>query len=221
MTITIDKRQYFEIITSSICGLLFISLFIFEIFDFNEYSKLIACLAFSLIVILLIYYAFSALSTPFTVAIGLSSVVFIGAIFKILHLRGYSLIIMLGSLFEVLAIPILGVLILKKYLKQSNKNKLQLLLFRMLTIYLIVKLFLFSVLKFYSINLDFIFLLPVIFLLSFFTLQDDFQGYHISVKNGIKVLLLLHLTLFSLKMIARTSENYNRQHHLPKIGALY
>lgn len=221
MTTTIDKRQYFEIIASSICGLLFISLFILELFDFSDYSKLIAFLAFSLVFILLIFYAFTALSTPFTLTIGLSSVAFVGAMFKFLHLPGYSLIIMLGSFFEVLAIPILGVLIIKKYLKQSNKNKLQLLLFRLLTIYLIVKLFLIPVLKFYSINFDFLFLLPVIFLLSFFILHEDFQAYHISIKNGIKVLLLLHLTLFCLKMIARTSENYSHQQHLTKIGALH
>lgn len=218
MTSTFNKRAYFEIIALSIYGLLIISLFIFKLIDFKDYLPLITCLTLGIIVILLFYFAYSARSTPFTVTIALSSIVFFGTIFKILHLTGHSLIMMVGMLFSVLTTPILSILILKKYLNRPRKNKLHLLLFRILTIYLLAQFVFFSILKFFSFNIDYLFSLPVIFLLSFLIIQNDFPTYQASIKNGLKTLLLLHVTMFCLQLITRTTENYSRQQHLQEIG---
>ncbi len=218
MTGNFNKRAYFEIIASSIYGLLIISLFIFKLIDIKKYLQLTTFLTLGIIVILLFYFAYSAKSTPFTVTITLSSIVFIGMIFEILHVTGHSFIMKVGMLFSVLTTLILSILILKKYLTSPSKNKLHLLLFKILTIYLLAKIVLLPILKFFTFNIDYLFSLPVIFLLSFLIIQDDFPTYQASIKNGLKTILLLHVTMFCLQLITRTTENYSRQQHLQEIG---
>jgi len=204
MNTNLKRQKYFDFIEASAlsaCGLIFITLYIFQRTDITFLKREFAGLAFGIIAGILIFYGYSSKSTKFSLTLYVCSIMFLGIVMKSLNIPGSALIMAIGQLIIILAIPILAIFIYKDYSSRPRKNQFNFLLIKVLTIYIILKSILTPILGTLSNNFDFLFSLPIIFLLSYLIMQEDFTTYHSSMKNGIKSLLIFYVTVFCLKMI--------------------
>ncbi len=206
-----QKKSNFEKIALAFCGIMFITLFIFKLVSFRPALPIISSLTLGTIVALLIYYAKTAKNRPIALTIILSSIIFLGIFMQNLNLPGGTLLIMAGTILIALSPSILSILILKNYSASHSDIKQNLIILKVLTIYLIADLVFVSILKLLPINVTYLCYLPIIFMVSYLISNKAFSYYAISIKNGLKSLLLVHFTLFSFHLITKISESLTKQ----------
>lgn len=180
---------------------LFFILYLLKITEIQAGQTIICLTVLSAVLLTLYYYLYLSQSTLLRVLLGLSSAVIIGAVLKIFHVQGASLILMVGTIADTLARPVLIGLILKRYsseVKEVRGHLIAILTIQILSIACSILAQKFDIdLKPIALLTD----LTLLLLMSLTFLRDSFPEMNKFIQATIKSLLLLQLTTMCIRII--------------------
>jgi hypothetical protein len=197
MNIT-NQNYRIEFVIWPLIPTLFFILYILKINEIQAGQTMIGLTVIFAVLLTLYYYLYQSQSILLRVILGLSSAVIIGAVLKIFHVKGASLILIVGTIVDTIARPVLIGLILKRYsseVKQVRGFLIVILIIQILSIAFSIVAQKFVIdLKPISLLTD----LTLLLLMSVIILRESFAELNKFIQATIKSLLLFQLTTVCL-----------------------